>query len=199
MNMIKPVLHHVALKTTRLQEMIRWYSVVLGTDVVHDGPVNAWITNDAANHRIALFSLPGQIDDPHKSTHNGIHHTAFEYESFADLMSSFKRMSDESIVPAFSLDHGMTTSLYYRDPDGNFVELQSDNFGDWQLSTEYMRNSTIFAENPVGHFFDPAKLYRAFQADADLEVLHGRIRADEFKPDALPDLGLPEPEDVSLT
>jgi len=116
MNIIRPALHHVALKTTRLREMIDWYSVVLGTDIVHNGPVNAWITNDAANHRIALFALPGQSDDPQKSTHNGIHHTAFEYENFADLMSSFKRMSDESLVPAFCLDHGMTTSLYYRDP-----------------------------------------------------------------------------------
>jgi hypothetical protein len=81
MNIIRPALHHVALKTTRLQEMIDWYSVVLGTDVVHDDSVNAWITNDAANHRIALFALPGQSDDPQKSTHNGIHHTAFEFES----------------------------------------------------------------------------------------------------------------------
>ena len=106
-------------------------------------------------------------------------------------------MSDESIVPAFCLDHGMTTSLYYRDPDGNFVELQSDNFGDWQLSTEYMRTSPSFAENPVGYFFDPAKLYRAYKSGTDLKVLHKRIRADEFKPDTLPDLGLPEPEDVN--
>jgi hypothetical protein len=33
-------------------------------------------------------------------------------------MSSYARMRDEGIVPAFSLDHGITMSLYYKDPDG---------------------------------------------------------------------------------
>ena len=67
--------------------------------------------------------MPGLEDDPDKVKHNAMHHCAFEYESFSDLMSSYARMRDEGIVPAFSLDHGITTSLYYMEPDGNFVEL----------------------------------------------------------------------------
>jgi catechol-2,3-dioxygenase len=34
-------------------------------------------------------------------------------------------------VPQACLDHGMTLSFYYVDPDGNAVELQCDVFGDW--------------------------------------------------------------------
>jgi catechol 2,3-dioxygenase len=79
-----------------------------------------------------------------------MHHSAFEYESFFDLMSSYARMRDEGIVPDFSLDHGITMSLYYKDPDENFGELQSDNFGDWKRSTEWMRTSTDFV--PSGRF-----------------------------------------------
>ena len=45
-------------------------------------------------------------------------------------------------------------SLYYKDPDCNFVELQNDNFSDWKLSGEYMRGSPQFAANPMGIFFD---------------------------------------------
>ena len=55
--MIKPVLHHVNLKTTRLQEMIDWYGRVTGMEVQHRAPVGAWLTNDAANHRLALISV----------------------------------------------------------------------------------------------------------------------------------------------
>jgi len=79
-----------------------------------------------------------------------MHHSAFEYESFFDLMSSYARMRDEGIVPDFSLDHGITMSLSYKDPDGNFGELQSDNFGDWKRSTEWMQTSTDFI--PSGRF-----------------------------------------------
>jgi len=41
---------------------------------------------------------------------------------------------------------------------GNYVELQSDNFSDWKLSSEYMR-TPVFAENPICVFFDPARVY----------------------------------------
>ena len=34
----------------------------------------------------------------------------------------------------------MTFSYYYADPDGNNVELQVDNFGDWEKSKEWMQH-----------------------------------------------------------
>jgi hypothetical protein len=48
---------------------------------------------------------------------------AFEYGSIADLMSSYKRLKDAGITPSFCLDHMMTFSMYYKDPEGNFVEF----------------------------------------------------------------------------
>ena len=132
MPVIKPALHHVTFKTARLDEMMAWYATVLGGKINFKDDHNGWMTNDQANHRFAFLSVPGLEDDPDKVKHNAMHHSAFEYESFSDLMSSYARMRDEGIVPAFSLDHGITMSLYYKDPDGNFVELQSDNFGDWK-------------------------------------------------------------------
>ena len=135
--MIKPAFHHVNLKTTRLQEMIDWYGKVVGLTVTHQAPVGAWLTNDAANHRLALLALPGYADDPDKGRHTGLHHTAFEYASLADLYDSYGRLHGLGLAPAVCLDHGMTTSMYYPDPDGNLVELQADNFGDWSASKAY--------------------------------------------------------------
>src|SRR5271169_4503399 len=74
--MIKPKLHHVTIKTSRLDEMIAWYALVVGAE---QGA--AWMTNDAANHRIAFLAVPGLIDDAQKANHNGMHHCAFEYDS----------------------------------------------------------------------------------------------------------------------
>ena len=52
--MIKPKLHHVTIKTSHLDEMIAWYSLVLGVQVQFRDQVAAWTTNDEANHRIAF-------------------------------------------------------------------------------------------------------------------------------------------------
>ncbi len=189
--MIKPRLHHVTIKTGRLAEMVRWYGVVVGVDVQFMDESNAWTTNDEANHRVAFLSSPGLSDDADKSRHTGMHHSAFEYDSLADLISSFERMRAEGISPAFCLDHGMTTSLYYRDPDGNFVELQSDNFGDWYRSSEWMRTHPDFAANPIGVFFDPDRVSAAYRAGLDVAKLQAAIRSGEFLPEPIPDIGLP--------
>jgi len=153
--MIKPTFHHVNLKTTRLQEMIDWYGVVVGATVNLQSNYIAFISNDRTHHRIALLALPGLRDDPEKFVHTGIHHTAFEYDSFDGLMSSFARLKQTGIEPDHCLNHGVATSLYYSDPDQNLVELQVDNFGDWDASADWMRTSEAFRQNPRGAFFDP--------------------------------------------
>ena len=189
--MIRPKFHHTTIKTRRLQAMVDWYCAVIGAKVNFQDEYNAWTTNDEANHRIAFLSVPALVDDPEKMKHIGMHHTAFEYDSFADLMSSYDRMKKQNILPAFSLDHGVTTSLYYEDPESNYVELQSDNFGDWKLSTDFIRTSADFKANPIGTFFDPEAVYQAFASGQTIEVLHPAMRAGKFLPDPMPHIGLP--------
>ncbi len=55
---VRPTFHHFNLKTTRLQELIDWYTTVVGAEVTFQDATGAWLTNDAANHRIALLALP---------------------------------------------------------------------------------------------------------------------------------------------
>jgi catechol-2,3-dioxygenase len=188
---IRPSLHHVTMKTSRLDEMIKWYAFVIGAQVQFRDATAAWMTNDGANHRIAFLAVPGLSDDAEKIRHNGMHHSAFEYASFADLMSSYDRMRAIGVEPAFCLDHGLTISLYYKDPEGNFVELQSDNFSDWKLSSEWMRTSADFAANPIGTFFDPTRVYDEFKSGADFKTLQKAIRGGAYLPDPIPNIGLP--------
>ena len=193
MTTIKPRFHHVTIKTSHLDEMIAWYALVVGAQVQFKDQVAAWMTNDAANHRLGFLAVPGLSDDAEKIQHNGMHHCAFEYDSFADLMSSFDRLRRAGVEPAFCLDHGLTISLHYKDPEGNFVELQSDNFSDWKLSSEWMRTSQDFAANPIGTFFDPARVYEKFQSGADFKALQKTIRAGAYLPNSIPNIGLPTP------
>ena len=56
---INPAMHHINIKTTKLQKMIDWYGLVLGAKVNFQNPIVAFISNDRANHRIALLAVSG--------------------------------------------------------------------------------------------------------------------------------------------
>jgi catechol 2,3-dioxygenase len=185
-----PVLHHVNLKTCRLDEMIEWYGTVLDMRVQHKGTAGAWLTNDGANHRLALLCSPKLRDNPEKLSHTGLHHTAYEFSSLDDLLATYARLKTVGIVPHACLDHGMTMSMYFVDPDGNSLELQVDVFGDWAQSTAFMHTAP-FSRDPIGTSFDPDKLVAARAAGASLTQLHTRAYAGEFRPETPLDLRLP--------
>ncbi|MBA2682339.1 MAG: VOC family protein [Ktedonobacteraceae bacterium] len=188
---IRPTLHHINLKTTRLQEMIEWYGTVVGMKSNYHFPGGAWLTNDEANHRLALLTSPQLSENPNKLIHTGLHHSAFEYTSIDDLLHTYTRLKGLGIEPHACLDHGMTTSFYYEDPDGNSVELQVDNFGNWQESSEWMRTAPQFAANPIGMPIDADQMVAARQAGASFAELHQRAYAGEFKPSGPLDLHVP--------
>jgi len=188
---IRPALHHINLKTTHLQEMIDWYATVVGMKPTFQFPGGAWLTNDAANHRLALLTSPQLSEDPDKLMHTGFHHSAFEYDTIDNLLDTYSRLKGLGIEPHASLDHGMTTSFYYEDPDGNSVDLQSANFGTWQESSEWMRTSPQFASNPIGMPIDPEQMVTARQTGASFAELHQRAYAGEFQPSGPLDLHVP--------
>jgi catechol-2,3-dioxygenase len=183
---IHPRFHHVNLKTTKLAEMIDFYRTLVGAEVIFQDEIGAWLSNDDANHRIALLAFPNFVNDPDKETRTGMHHSAFEYASFEDLNSSYLRLKEEGITPPVCLDHGMTLSYYYADPDGNNIEMQVDCFGDWSKSTEWMRTSEEFKANPIGQFVDP-DLIAADHADGtSFEEIHAKAMAGGYAPEQAP-------------
>jgi catechol 2,3-dioxygenase-like lactoylglutathione lyase family enzyme len=187
----RPALHHVNLKTSRLQELIDWYGLVLGSTPNFQWPGGAFLTNDGANHRIALITMPVFKDDDEKLTRTGMHHTAFEYPSLDDLLATYLRLNAAGIEPGGCLDHGLTTSFYYHDPDGNSVELQADNHGDWATSTEFIRADERFAANPIGQPVDPIKLIQARREGLSPNEVHDRAYAGEYPPSGPIDLRYP--------
>jgi catechol-2,3-dioxygenase len=172
--LIRPTMHHVNLKTTRLQEMIDWYAKVIGSRPNFQSDAIAFLTNDRATHRVALTSLPGLKDDDEKVVRTGMHHTAFEYETLDDLLASYLRLKNDGILPGACLDHGPSLSFYYIDPDANMVELQADNYGDWEATIEFVRNDERFAADPLGQFVDPEQIVTARREGLTPSEIHER-------------------------
>jgi catechol 2,3-dioxygenase len=180
----RPSFHHVNLKTTRLQELIDWYGAVVGTEVTYQFAQGAWLTNDAANHRIAILAFDGFTEDPDRDMRIGMHHTAFEYGEFERLNDTYLRLREQGIVPELCLDHGVTFSYYYADPDKNRVELQVDCFGDWSLSKRWMATSEDFHADPLGAVVDPAKVAEDWARGRTFDEIHATARSGGYAPDA---------------
>ena len=85
----------------------------------------------------------------------------------------------------------MTTSLYYSDPDKNMVELQVDNFGNWEVSAEWMRTAEDFRRDPIGTVFDPDLVLDAYRAGATFEQLKTDTRKGKYLPKKAPHFNLP--------
>lgn len=82
------------------------------------------------------------------------------------LLARYEQLSRVGIRPAVPIQHGFTTSLYYRDPDGNHVEMQVENFAAPDEATAYMRGPE-FAADPIGPAFDVERMVAARRAGAE--------------------------------
>jgi catechol 2,3-dioxygenase-like lactoylglutathione lyase family enzyme len=160
-------LAHVVRRTSRFEEMIAWYETVLDARVVHRDGVLAFLTYDDEHHRIAIAGIPGLPDQPPMAS--GTDHVAFTHADLGDLLCTYARLKGEGILPYWCLNHGPTTSMYYKDPDGNRVELQIDNFD--VAETNRWMASGDFAKNPIGVIFDPDTLLERYRAGEPLASL----------------------------
>src|ERR1700683_5291632 len=106
---IKPKLHHWGMRTAKFDEMVDWYSTVVGFETVlaATSPAQvAFVTNDEQHHRGGFFSPPGIEDNPQRPTRPGVSPLAWEYESLDDLLATWQRLEALGIAAVLTTDHG---------------------------------------------------------------------------------------------
>jgi catechol-2,3-dioxygenase len=162
-------LAHVVLRVRDLPAMRDWYKTVLQADVTQEEGGLCFLTYDDEHHRIALVAIPG-IEARDETMRVGMDHIAFTYARMADLFHTYERLRDAGITPFWPINHGVTLSFYYRDPEGNRIELQVDAFATMDEGKAYMR-SEAFRTNPVGVVFDPEDMLQRFKSGATPESL----------------------------
>lgn len=154
-------LAHIVLQTNQLDAVKDWYMKVLDAHVVYENPMISFLTFDEEHHRLAIAQVPGLVERTPLTV--GLFHTAFTFDSLGELLAKYEDLKEQGIEPRMPVQHGVTTSIYYRDPDGNFVELQVDNFATADVATEYM-HSPEYTSEPIGPSFDPAIMLEAMRA-----------------------------------
>lgn len=145
--MTAPVkLAHVVLRTSRYEEMVAWWCRFLDAKVRHGDGTLSFISYDDEHHRLAIVRMPDLAPAPRSAA--GVEHFAFTFASLDDLFDHYERVGNEGVRPYWTINHGMTLSAYYRDPDGNQVETQADSMT-MAEAEEFMRGPS-FARNPIG-------------------------------------------------
>ena len=179
--MASPIkLSHIVLQTNKPRELREWYCQVLGAEIVHENEFISFISYDDEHHRVAFLNPgalaprePGERDsgDFRAGKEAGLHHVAFTMGSLDDLADQYLYLKNHGIKPHRCVNHGVTTSMYFYDPDRNQVELLVDNFATAIEGQNYMRNRREDDKNPVGINFDPEELVKKVRDGLRIEEL----------------------------
>lgn len=171
-------LAHVVLRTGDAKRLSDWYCTVLEADVALENPLIKFLTYDDEHHRIAIAQIPGVAQAPPMAT--GLDHVAFTFRDADELFSTYERLKGLGIEPYWTINHGPTLSFYYRDPDGNQVELQIDLFPDADALNRWFAASD-FSRNPIGVKFDAEDVIRRYRAGEGAATLFKRPVIDPSK------------------
>ena len=164
---------HIVFRTAQKEAMVQWYRTVFEAELSLANPFLTFLTFDDEHHRVAIVGMPDSTPQDRRAA--AMDHCAFTYASLGDLLATFKRLRAQGITPYWCINHGPNLSFYYRDPDGNQVELQIDVFDSPDAVNEWFKSSD-FGTNPIGVKFDADELIRRFEAGESEAMLTVRPR-----------------------
>ncbi len=128
--MIRPQrIAHVVIKVRDLERSKRFYREVLGLDLMGeiDRPRVAFLAaNRNDHHEIGLLEVGAEAPDADPRA-VGLVHIAFRLGSEEQLRDAYRELKERGVPVRFTVDHGVTKSVYFSDPDGNELEVYSDN------------------------------------------------------------------------
>lgn len=166
-------LAHVVYMTKRYEEMIDWYQRVFEAEIQYKNPAFAFLTYDDEHHRFAFANMSilrpngSEID---ATAQVGVNHVGYTYPGVVELLETYDRLKRLGIKPYWQVHHGLTLSMYYRDPDGNRMEFQVDCCASADEAHAYM-HSDAFAANPVGVVVDFDELSEKYKSGVSIESL----------------------------
>src|ERR1039458_9316337 len=136
-------LAHVNLFVTELQRSRRFYTEICGLDIVFDEPgiMTVFLSNGSSHHDLALMEVStearvgrdGHVQVPQgRGRTSGLNHLGFEMETEARLVEAIQRARMARFNLHRTVDHQISHSAYFFDPDGNYIEMYADATRDWR-------------------------------------------------------------------
>ena len=133
---------HAVLHVRNLEEMIRFYRDVLGFQISDRGPL------DPNNPALEVVFLSQVGSDHHQlafvpvrggDSTSPVDHFAFRVESLADVKGMAERLrADDGDAGVSPINHGNAWSVYFKDPEGNGLEVFCDT--PWAVQQPQLRS-----------------------------------------------------------
>ena len=124
---VKLSFSHVGLFVTDLEKMVDFYTRHIGLVVSDrekrpDGSEIAFMTGDPREHHQVVFASGRPAD----LQYNMIQQISFRAPSLSALREVYGKLLKEPIVELGPVTHGNAISCYFRDPEGNRLEVFID-------------------------------------------------------------------------
>jgi catechol-2,3-dioxygenase len=115
-------LQHLVLWISDVESSVRFYHEVLGFEVTARYPNAAFlkIPGTADDHHLGLFEQPDLAPPDERAAR--MYHAAWEVGAITDLVRARERLVAAGALVGSS-DHGVSLSLYAKDPDGLEFEI----------------------------------------------------------------------------
>ena len=119
---------HVVLKVRDLERSKKFYAEVMGLEVMKVEPsikMAFFASNGRDHHEIATIEIDVKDSDS-QATGVGLSHLAFRLRDEAHLHAAYADLKGHGIEIVSAVNHGVTKSVYLRDPDGHLLEVYCD-------------------------------------------------------------------------
>lgn len=118
---------HIHLKVSNLERSIAFYSDVMGFTLQQRyGDRAGFLSAGGYHHHIGLNTWHSRGAPPVEANAVGMYHVAFLYPDRAALARALRSVMDADVTIDGAADHGVSEAIYFRDPDGNGIEIYRD-------------------------------------------------------------------------
>jgi catechol 2,3-dioxygenase len=118
---------HVHLKVADLDRAIAFYEGVIGLELrARLGAQAAFLSAGGYHHHLGLNTWESAGGTPPPAGHTGLYHVAFLVPDRRALAQALARVLRAGVPLDGHADHGVSEALYFRDPDGNGIEVYRD-------------------------------------------------------------------------
>lgn len=131
---------HLVLNVSDVERSTKFYRDVVGFELARMRPdrSGAFLTCGVVHHNLALFKAPAGAR-PAEKGQIGLNHFAFQVDDYSALQQAHGRLIEAGAVIDHIVDHGMTRSVYFLDPDGMMMELYCNTFDTEEEGLAFMK------------------------------------------------------------
>lgn len=124
--------HHITMVSANARRTLEFYRVVLGLGLVKKtvnfddpGAYHLYFGDEGGRPGTILTFFEWSDAPAGRPGIGGVHHLALGAESDEALLKWKRRLTDHGVHVSGPYDRGYFTSLYFRDPDGQILEIAS--------------------------------------------------------------------------